>query len=217
MLPVGGAAFVWPVIQDFAFQPPFADGSWLARVPANVPLHLQTIDKFGMSIFNEPVWFSGRKGEARVCGGCHEDRTGVTEVQPGLLQAFAAGPIDAKAFTPRKDCQTCLNGNCTAANFTRDNIIGAPWDQAIQRVLDAKCVSCHGDSNTAGIAPYTITDPATGQSIQWTFNLTGNKIAKTIGGVNFGDWSASYISLAGPDMEALPAVFEHQSKNGDKQ
>ena len=40
------------------------DGSWLATVPANVPLHLQAIDNFGMSLFNEPVWFSGRAGES---------------------------------------------------------------------------------------------------------------------------------------------------------
>jgi hypothetical protein len=180
-----------------------SDGSWLARVPANVPIHLQTIDKFGMSIFNEPVWFSGRAGESRVCGGCHEDRTGTTEVSPGLLEANAAGPINAKADLARIDRRTCLNGTCTAANFTRDNVIGIPWDQGIQRVLDAKCISCHDNSNTAGIAPYTLTDPVTGMVLTWTFNLTSERKALAIAGINFADWPASYITLAGADMEAI--------------
>ena len=59
------------------------DGSWLARVPANVPLAVQAIDNFGMSSLAEPVWFSARAGESRVCGGCHEDRAATTLVAGG--------------------------------------------------------------------------------------------------------------------------------------
>ncbi|HSN24925.1 MAG TPA: hypothetical protein VLT45_01535, partial [Kofleriaceae bacterium] len=78
-----------------------SDGSWLASVPANVPLHLQTIDNFGMSLFNEPVWFSARAGETRVCGGCHEDRAKTTVINPGITQAAAIGPTNAMGLVAR--------------------------------------------------------------------------------------------------------------------
>src|SRR5262249_30090204 len=38
--------------------PIFNDGSFAAQVPANVPVHMQLIDKFAMSIASEPVWVS---------------------------------------------------------------------------------------------------------------------------------------------------------------
>ena len=41
-----------------------ADGSFAARVPANVPLHMQVIDKFAIALANEPVWISGRARRA---------------------------------------------------------------------------------------------------------------------------------------------------------
>ena len=78
-----------------------SDGSWLAKVPANVPLALQAIDNFGMSLLPEPVWFSARPNESRVCGGCHEDRVKSTVVDPGITQAFAIGPTDGRSMAPR--------------------------------------------------------------------------------------------------------------------
>ena len=53
-----------------------SDGSWLANVPPYMPIHLQPLDKFGMSIRNQRLWIQGMPGESRVCGGCHESRTG---------------------------------------------------------------------------------------------------------------------------------------------
>ena len=173
------------------------DGSWLAKVPANVPLHLQSVDVFGMSLFTEPVWFSGRPNESRVCGGCHENRTATTVINPGLTQAFAVGPALLKGDVPRD--QRKYTGAIDAAKQT-----GIAWNTTLQPIFDAKCVSCHGDSNIAGIAPYTITDPVTGTSVSWTFNLSGGplpaELAEAAGGAQY---SKSYFTLAGPDMEAV--------------
>jgi hypothetical protein len=174
-----------------------SDGPWLATVPSNVPLHLQSVDVFGMSLFNEPVWFSGRANESRVCGGCHESRSATTVIDPGLTKAFAVGPTPMYGKTPRAQRQS-------ATDFSRDKIMGVGWDKTLQPLFDAKCVSCHGDSNTAGIAPYTITDPATGASVSWTFNLTGAPLPAAfaqIGGESA--FTSSYLSMAGPDMEAI--------------
>jgi hypothetical protein len=82
--------------------------------------------------------------------------------------------------------------------------MGMAWDRAIQPILDAKCVTCHDASNTAGVAPYTITDPVSGTSVTWTFNLSATKIPLVVGGEDLaGAWPASYFSIAGPEMEAI--------------
>ena len=44
----------------------------------------------GGATASEPVWIQGRAGEARVCGGCHEDRTKTHPARPGLLGAAGA-------------------------------------------------------------------------------------------------------------------------------
>lgn len=173
-----------------------ADGSWLATVPANVPLRVQTIDTFGMATFSEPVWFSGRPGESRVCGGCHESRSDSVVIDPGTTDAFAIGPTSMHGAVPRADRKSL--------EFSRDKIMGVAWDKAIQPIFDAKCVSCHGDDNAAGIPAYTVTDPQTGATVSWTFNLTGKPVPPEFAALG-GDsaFTMSYLSMAGLDMEAI--------------
>lgn len=171
------------------------DGSWLATVPANVPIHIEAIDKYGLSIFPEPVWFSGRAGESRVCGGCHEDRAKTTTINPGITQAFAIGPTPMYGLTPRP--------NRLSNDTSRDKVMGVAWDKAVQPVFDAHCIGCHDANNTAGVAPYTISDPTGMSSVTWTFNLTGASIPLTVGGTMLETYTASYFSIAGPDMEAI--------------
>jgi cytochrome c553 len=190
-----------------------ADGSWLATVPANVPIAVQAIDKFGMALLAEPVWFSVGKGDSRVCGGCHEARDSSTVIDPGLTDAAAIGPTPMFGMAQRAQRRSSLNDLTSPDVISaaaggkaagHEKLVGMAWEPAIQSVLDAKCVSCHGDSNTAGIAPYTITDPVTGQSVSWTFNLSSTKKPLIVGGEDLaGAWPASYFSIAGPDMEAI--------------
>ena len=186
------------------------DGSWLATVPANVPLALQSIDIFGMSILPEPVWFSGRPNESRVCGGCHEDRTATTNVNPGVTQAFAIGPTPAMGLVPRAQR---LSSDADLANPNlidpttgagNEKLVGMAWDKAIQSVFDAKCIGCHEGTPGAANPTYSIMDPVSGEMVEWTFDLRGIKKPLVIGGMDIaGEWSASYFSVAGPDMEAI--------------
>ncbi len=180
---------------NLGVSPVAPDGSWLATIPANIPVHLQAVDVYGMSIFNEPVWFSGRANESRVCGGCHESRSKTTVINPGITNAFAIGPTSNYGLVARANRQSAVT--------TRDAIMGVAWDGPVQAIYDAHCISCHGDSNTAGIAPWTITDPATGDTVSWTFNLTGKKVSLTVGATMLQSFTASYLSMAGPDMEAI--------------
>jgi hypothetical protein len=196
------------------------DGSWLAKVPANVPIHVQAVDQFGLSLFNEPVWFSARAGESRVCGGCHEDRARATVINPGITQAAAFGPKDALAMVPR-DQRTTAAADLTNANLIAGDLTGIDklrdisWGAAnpmsggtggVQSVFDTNCTNCHGADNTAGIAGYTISDAMGNVVAQWTFNLSSAPVTINYGSAESGTpqtYSASYFTMAGPDMEAI--------------
>jgi hydrazine synthase alpha subunit-like protein len=47
------------------------DGSFYLRVPADQPLRIQLLDSAGKSLKKEEGWFWMRRGEQRVCVGCH--------------------------------------------------------------------------------------------------------------------------------------------------
>jgi hypothetical protein len=174
-----------------------ADGSWSAKVPANIPIHLQTVDKFGMSLFNEPVWFSGRPGEARMCGGCHEDRTRTTNVSPGLLDTFAAGAANLYADKPRAQ-----RINKTPTDAT--DIVGCGWDTLVQPILDTNCVGCHDATHNTNLGAYQIVDKTGAVIANWHLDLSGGALPTAmIAATGGATYSASYFSVAGPDMEAI--------------
>jgi len=181
-----------------------SDGSWLAKVPANVPLHLQAVDVFGMSRENEPVWFSARPGESRVCGGCHEDRATTTVINPGITQAAAIGPFDAMAMVPRQK-RMSSDAELLSVATAPDRLIGMAWNKAIQPVFDSKCTSCHDGSANGANPSYSIVDPMTGAVVStFTFDLTSTPVTINYGGDRGPEtYPASYLSMAGPDMEAL--------------
>ena len=164
------------------------DGSFAARVPANVPVHMQVIDKFGIAIANEPVWISGRGGEQRTCGGCHENRSETPVVSPGQLEAMLAGAMNLDV--PR--------ATRVSTNYTYGNVRGVPWDKAIQPIFNAKCVSCHdGDASKPGNPSYTVTDMTTGTHQTFVFDLRGQNVNLMVGEKMTGAFTASYLSIFG--------------------
>jgi hypothetical protein len=142
------------------------------------------------------VWVSARPNEARVCGGCHESRDRATVIDPGQTDAFAVGATEMYGLTPRANRMSTVT--------TRDKVMGVGWSNTIQRIFDNNCLGCHDSRNLAGVAPYTITDPVAGTSITWTFNLEGTPLPATFAEIG-GEpaFTASYFSVAGPDMEAI--------------
>jgi hypothetical protein len=176
---------------------PLADDySWAAIVPANVPVHVQVVDQFGLARKTEPVWTSGRVGEARICGGCHESRTGVTTTQPGLLHAVVqgSGPVQMFQDTQRDDRMS--------NTFTKDGVIGVPWDTAVQPIFNGNCLGCHDTGSTNGWA-INLVDTATGTMVPFSFSLSGNPVNITLGELMITGYSESYISMAGFMMEDL--------------
>jgi hypothetical protein len=164
------------------------DGSFSARVPANVPVHQQVIDKFGIALADEPVWISGRAGEQRTCGGCHEDRAKSPQVTPGQVEAIVRGAVDLD--TPR--------AQRLSMDFSPSKVRGVPWDKAIQPILDRKCATCHdGDATKPGNRSFTVTDMTTGTAQTFVFDLSGKPLPVTVGERMTGAFTASYVSVMG--------------------
>jgi hypothetical protein len=168
------------------------DGSWAGLIPANIPVHVQAIDEFGMSLRSEPVWVSGRKGESLLCNGCHEDRARAAVIQPGLTEALAAGPTDLRSDLSRTERKS--------EDYSMNAVIGVPWDKALQPIFD-KCIGCHdGDASKPGNKTFTITDTASGESFTWTFDLRGTVVEYEFGEELMGSYSASHLSLLAGEM-----------------
>ena len=176
------------------------DGSYKALVPPNVPVRQQIIDKYGMALgtsgkggdtASEPLWMQGRPGEARTCGGCHEDRTKSIQLTPGssALQAIGAAQYDYMGLTRQMR---------RSDDFAPAKVKGVPWDKALQGIFDAKCISCHDGTAGAANPSYSVTfgDMST---FMWTFDLTGRKVDVNIEASTY-TYSASHISLLGPEM-----------------
>ncbi len=163
------------------------DGSFAALVPANVPIHQQLLDEFGMAVRTENVWVSAGPGQSRFCGGCHEDRAATTIVQPGVAQAIALGPVNL-------DIARALR---KSTDYSYAAVKGVPWDKALQPILDAKCVSCHNGTPGPANYTYTLIDTSMMPPTQTviTFDLRG------VAGPmldDMGTYSMSHLSIMGP-------------------
>jgi hypothetical protein len=62
------------------------DGSFFVKVPADVPVRVQTLDDDGREI-SASAWFWIRPGETRACFGCHESRESAPVNRP--IQAIS--------------------------------------------------------------------------------------------------------------------------------
>jgi hypothetical protein len=166
--------------------PIFNDGSWLANVPAYIPVHLQPIDKYGLSIRNQQLWIQGMPGEDRRCGGCHESRTGQA------VPPFGQNPTVAEQHQ--------------AFNFTEaiPDRTEFPWNTKVQAILDAQCVSCH-NATTNGSGPQTYyymtrTDPVSGLTTTYkipTLDLSADPVTVYYDKM-VATWPASYVSIFYP-------------------
>jgi hypothetical protein len=165
--------------------PVFADGSWGAKIPPYLPVHLQPLDKFGLAIRNQGLWIQGMPGETRTCGGCHESRTSVVAPRkgPGLTMAQQKGATDL--LKPIKDREEY------------------GWDVAVQPILTSKCVSCHGSDSALAKKTYKIqyTDrdgKMTEYEIPW-LDLSGDSMTVPYD-MGVYTFSKSYVSLYYPSQ-----------------
>ena len=179
----------------------YGDGSWLANVPPYIPMHLQPIDKFGMSIRSQGLWIQGEPGEDRRCIGCHESRTGQG------VPAFGANPTVAEQHQAQ-DFTEAIASRAEYPWNKNDN----PAGSYVQQIFDSKCVSCHNDT-TDGDMPQTFysvsyTNPVSGAAITYKiprFSLTTTPITVYYD-KDVQSWPTSYVSIFYPAALEMGAV-----------
>jgi len=129
------------------------DSSWLAKVPADTPFFIQTIDANGMTVISELTWRGLKSGEKRAdCGGCHAHsveplefnttQAGLKKPITGVTNLSVSDPIIKDGIWNLTEGDIPLlseqgvrkqNGFSYGVEFNRD----------IMPILDASCVSCH--------------------------------------------------------------------------
>ena len=171
----------------------YSDGSWLAHIPPYVPVHLQPVDEFDLAIRNQTTWIQGMPGEDRVCGGCHESRTSPN--LPGGQQITVAtgrGPENFMIPVASRTEYPWYGAN-DAGNVNE-----------IQKIMDARCASCH-NATTNGNAPqtfYTVTMPGENGAAPTTTQIPRLDLSSRMITVTYDNetkpWPASYVSLFYP-------------------
>ena len=115
-----------------------ADGSAYFRVPAQTPFYLQAIDADGFAYQTMRSLTYLQPGEKVSCTGCHEKRdTSAYAVAENLSAASATRPL-----ATQRAVSTLNPGPFGGRPFS--------YPEAVQPILDAKCVSCHNAEKKEG-------------------------------------------------------------------
>lgn len=135
-----------------------ADSSFSIEVPANTPMHVQTLDENGLMLVNQLQWINVMPGERRMCTGCHGDRQKDTHInylridsvdatvsfELGTVKKFLSGFHNAQKVvehpSAREEFVNFATLKDTSTAIKRLNV---------QTVLDNRCNSCHGATEAA--------------------------------------------------------------------
>ncbi|MGD0737225.1 MAG: hypothetical protein ABR976_18995 [Terracidiphilus sp.] len=71
-----------------------ADGSFFVRVPADRPIRFALLDEKGATVRQEHGWFWIRKGEQRICVGCHAGPERASENRMPMVLTRTTTPVD---------------------------------------------------------------------------------------------------------------------------
>ena len=174
------------------------DGSWLAKLPPYVPMHLQPIDEFDMSIRSQDHSGSakGMPGENRVCGGCHEDRNA-----PNLPNA-GTGPLTIAAGRGPENFMLPIDSR-TEYPWAKANDAANPNE--IQALLNTRCVSCHNGTTNGDKAQefYTVSmsNAVLGTNTDYKIarmDLSTDTPVTVYYDRKVATWPSSYVSLFYP-------------------
>ncbi len=177
----------------------YADGSWLAEIPPYIPVHLQPLDKWGMSIRNQRLWIQGMPGEDRRCLGCHEERSSIGSLRLGQ------NPTVAEQRTAQQFLQAIPERLELPWSFDAARYPTATAPRVVmQSLLDAKCSQCHdggaADPFAGQAYTFTTTNPTTG--LDQTFSIPFLELSSRAVTVVYDDmlesYPASYVSLFFP-------------------
>lgn len=138
----GAAAVQRP---DGTFEP---DTSFLARIPADVAVTFQTLDRRGMVLNMAQTWHQVRPGEARYdCGGCHAHSREALEFERTAADRPSYTVPDLARRTP---LLTLDAAGRTGLRTLASHQMTVEFQRDVAPILEARCASCHGGANPAG-------------------------------------------------------------------
>lgn len=126
----------WDTKRVLGTVPVEKDGSVMVKIPYNMPISIQPIDKEGRALQVMRSWTVAQRGEVVSCVGCHEPSR--------------AAPLSKAALASRKAPQVITPWSKTG------RIYGFGFQREIQPILDKYCVGCHDGSaelTTGGSKP----------------------------------------------------------------
>ncbi|HKP94480.1 MAG TPA: hypothetical protein VJ385_01865 [Fibrobacteria bacterium] len=127
------------------------DGSFSIEVPANTPMHVQTLDEDGLMLVNQLQWINVMPGEQRICTGCHGARDKDTDIDHMKIVndsvKFDLEPLKQyfSGFYNAQNVAAHPSARASILNFhtLRDTSAGA-GNGTIQSIFNNRCNSCHG-------------------------------------------------------------------------
>ena len=143
------------LVEDLQKNP---DTSWLAKIPADTPFFIQTIDNKGMTLISEITWRALKSGEKRAdCGGCHAHSIAPLDI--ATTEAGKGKPIEGIVGVNSADPEVkdgiwdlTLNSipllNATGVTFKPGYSYGVEFNRDIVPILNDRCVSCHQSGQT---------------------------------------------------------------------
>ena len=150
--PIGNTNFEKQRLVGYA--PVRPDGSFAIEVPANRPVHVQTLDEHGVMLVNQLSWIQVMPGEKRLCTGCHDSHDRDKVIND--LQVTSTAQVFNKSLGRTYDAGFNNAVNVTASPAARPDTVDffdrtvTSRTNTVQAVLNARCVSCHGGSAPAG-------------------------------------------------------------------
>ncbi len=150
----------WEILGEFPVKKSVTDAqgnpdtSWLAKIPADTPFFIQTIDNKGMTLASEITWRALKPGEKRAdCGGCHAHS--IEPLDVATTEAGKSEPIAGILGTEGANADKIKDGiwdltlnsipllNETGVSFRPGYSFGVEFNRDIIPILNSRCVSCH--------------------------------------------------------------------------
>lgn len=141
------------------------DGSVMVKLPANVPLTLDVLDKNGRSITpRHQNWLQLRPGETQQCNGCHTHSSGIPHGRNNLPATVNSGATTSglpflntnttlvaqmgETMAQSRMRISCAS-NCAALTPSVDVLFDDHWTNTTQRAKDSSIAYRYADLTTA--------------------------------------------------------------------
>lgn len=130
------------------------DGSFSIEIPANLSVHLQTLDQNAMMLVSQRSWTHVMPGEQRLCTGCHDSHDRDRIINDIKIQTDrqvmneATNTFYKSGFHNAEMVAAHIAARADTVDFfdrTRPNRANT-----VQAAFDAQCISCHNISSPAG-------------------------------------------------------------------